>query len=78
MADVDSWAEFSFEPGARVVIVPYRDKRCFEDWAAYDGESAIVLARVKDGKVKVRTDKRLPNRRNDSEVPMMALRPVEG
>ncbi len=75
---LDSWARFPFEPGARVELHPYRDKRCFPECAEYDGEFGTVLARVKDGKVRVRLDKRLPDRRNDPEVPMMALRPVEG
>ncbi len=76
-SNVDSWARMSFEPGARVVIAPYRDKRCFDAWAAYDGEAGTVKMRLPDGKVKVALDRRLAKRSNEPVVPMMALRPVE-
>ncbi len=77
MSGIDSWARPSFEPGSRVEIAPYRGGRFFHSCAAYDGEAGVVLARVKDGRVRVRLDKRLPDRRNDPEVPMMTLRPEE-
>ncbi len=81
-SNLDSWARSSFEPGSRVEIHPYREKRCFTEWGAYDGETGTVLARVKDGKIKVRLDRERrdwdsPASDNEPVVPMMALRPAE-
>ncbi len=76
-SNIDSWARHSFRPGARVELAPYRGGRFFPGVAAYDGETGVVQERAKNGNVKVLLDTRHKERRNDPEVPLMALRPEE-
>ncbi len=76
-SNIDSWARHSFQPGARIEIAPYRGGRFFHSVACYDGEVGVVMERAKGGRVKVLLDKRQKDRRNDPEVPLMALRPSD-